>query len=208
MGHNPDPKEWHGHHIITEDELASPEFTIDAKHRRRRIIRRRVILSLTLLLLIAALVMAYLVNTRTVVIDALEPQPVAQAPIKVNESCPTQKFNYADPKKMTVNVMNGTQVAGLAGATATKLKKRGFKVGNVGNARLSKADVVGAITSGPDGYAQAMTVQRNIKDLTYVYDAKRKGSAVDVVIGTKYGDLVEEKKVNKKPGKLGCTPKK
>ncbi|MCY1463896.1 hypothetical protein D9M71_818520 [compost metagenome] len=64
------------------------------------------------------------------------------------------------------------------------------------------------MTSGPDGYAQAMTVQRHIKGLTYVYDVKRPGKTVDVVVGTKYKDLVNAKSVNKKPGKLGCTPPK
>lgn len=208
MARSKDPNDWHGHHIISEDELASPEFTTEDRIKRRRRIRHGVILIFVVLMLAAALVLAYLVNTRTLVIDALEPKPVAEAPVAVNEACPTRKFNYVDPGKMTVNVLNATQIYGLAGATATKLKKHGFKVGEVGNANLSNVQVVGAVTSGPDGYAQAMTLQRHIKGLTYVYDAKRPGKTVDVVIGTKYKDLVKEGSVNKKPGKLGCTPPK
>ncbi|MFL4475037.1 LytR C-terminal domain-containing protein [Paeniglutamicibacter sp. MACA_103] len=208
MARSKDPNDWHGHHIISEDELVSPEFTTEDRIKRRRRIRHGIILMLVVLMLAAALVLAYLVNTRTLVIDALEPKPAAEVPVAVNEACPTKQFSYIDPGKMTVNVLNGTQIYGLAGATATKLKKRGFKVGEVGNASLSNVQVVGAITSGPDGYAQAMTVQRHLKDLKYVYDAKRPGKTVDVVIGTKYKDLVKEKSVNKKPGKLGCTPPK
>lgn len=208
MARNTDPNDWHGHRIISEDQLASPEFTTDARIKRRRTIRHGIILTFILLVLIASLVLAYMVNTRSLIIDALEPKPVAEAPVAVNEACPTTNFNYVDPGKMTVNVMNATQISGLAGATATKLKKRGFKVGDVGNARLSNVEVVGVVTSGPEGYAQAMAVQRHIKDLAYVYDAKRPGKTVDLVVGTKYKDLVKEKSVNKKPGKLGCTPPK
>lgn len=208
MARNTDPKDWHGHRIITEDELSSPEFTTDDQLKRRRTIRHSIILTLVVLALVAAMVLAYLVNTRAVVIDALEPKPATESSVAINEACPATEFSYIDPSKMKLNVMNATQISGLAGATATKLRKRGFKVGDVGNARLSKVNVVGAVTSGPDGYAQAMTVQRNIKDLTYVYDAKRPGSTVDVVIGTKYKDLVKEKSVNKKAGKLGCTAPK
>lgn len=208
MARNTDPNDWHGHHIISEDELASPEFTTADRIKRRRHVRHGIILVIVVLMLASALVLAYLVNTRTLVIDALEPKPAAEAPVAVDEACPTKQFSYIEPGKMTVNVMNATQIYGLAGATATKLKKHGFNVGDVGNAQLSNVEVVGAVTSGPDGYAQAMTVQRHIKDLTYVYDAKRPGKTVDVVIGTKYKDLVKEKSVNKKPGKLGCTPPK
>jgi hypothetical protein len=208
LARNPDPNDWHGHHIISEDELGSPEFTTDARIKRRRHIRHGIILVLAVLLLAAALVLAYMVNTRTLVIDALEPKPAAEAPASVNEACPTKQFSYVDPAKMKVNVLNATQIYGLAGATSTKLKKRGFTVGEVGNAQLSNVQVVGAVRSGPDGYAEAMTVQRHIKGLTYVYDAKRPGKTVDVVIGTKYKDLVKEKSVNKKAGKLGCTPPK
>ena len=208
MARDSNPNEWHGHHIVTEDELASPEFSADPKTKRHRIIRHGIILSVALVLLAGALVLAYLVNTRVIVIDAFEPKPVAVAPVAPNSACPMDQFDYVDPSKMTVNVMNGTQIAGLAGASATKLGKRGFKVGEVGNARLSKTDVVGAVTSGPEGYAQAMTVQRHIKGLTYVFDPKRKGKTVDLVIGTKYKKLIKETKVNTKPGKLGCTGKK
>lgn len=208
MARDKDPKDWHGHRIITEDELASPEFTTDARLKRRRAIRHGIILTLVVLVLAAAMVMAYLINTRAIVIDALEPQPTVESSVAFNEACPTTEFSYIEPGKMKVNVMNATQISGLAGATATKLRKRGFKVVDVGNARLSPVEVVGAVRSGPDGYAQAMTVQRNIKGLTYVYDAKRPGSTVDVVIGTKYKDLVKEKSVNTKAGKLGCTAPK
>lgn len=205
MARNKDPHDWHGHRIISENELASPAFTTDASLKRRRTIRHGIILVFVLLVLVGALILAYLVNTRAVVIEALEPPPVAEAPVAEDRSCPTTEFNYIDPGKMTVNVMNSTQISGLAGATGAKLKKRGFIVGEVGNAGLSDVDVVGAVTSGPDGFAQAMTVQRHVKDLVYVFDEKRPGAKVDLVIGTKYKDLIEEKSVDKKPGKLECT---
>lgn len=208
MARNSNPNEWHGHHIISEDELASPEFSIDEKTRRNRKLRHGIILVLTVLVLAVALVGAYLINTRVIVIDALEPKPVVEKPVTVDESCPVSEFQYIDPGKTKVNVMNGTKVAGLAGATSTKLKKRGFTIGEVGNVNLSKTNIIGVVTSGTDGYAQAMTVQRQIKGLTYVYDPKRLGTSVDLVIGTEFKDLIAEKKVNKKPGRLGCKPAK
>lgn len=208
MVHDSNPHEWHGHHIVTEDELASPKFSADPKTKRHRVIRHGIILSVTVLLLAAALVLAYLVNTRAIVIDALEPQTVAEAPVVPHSACPSDQFDYVDPSKMTINVMNGTQIAGLGGASAKKLEKRGFKVGEVGNARMSKVNVVGAVISGPDGYAQAMTLQRHVAGLTYVFEPKRQGKTVDLVIGTKYKKLVKEQKVNTQPGKLGCSSKK
>ncbi len=208
MARDSNPNEWHGHHIVSEDELASPKFSADPNTKRHRNIRHGIILSVAVLLLVAALVLAYLVNTRAIVIDALEPKPVAEAPVAPHTACPRDQFDYVDPSKMTINVMNGTQIAGLAGASAKKLAQRGFKVGEVGNARMSKANVVGAVISGPDGYAQAMTVQRHVAGLTYVFDPKRQGKTVDVVIGTKYKKLVKEAKVKTQPGKLGCSSKK
>lgn len=204
MARNSNPNEWHGHHIISEDELASPEFSIDEKTRKNRKLRHGIILVLTVVILVVALVGAYLINTRVLVIDALEPKPVVEKPVTVDASCPMSDFQYIDPGKIKVNVMNGTKVAGLAGATSTKLKKRGFTIGEIGNVNLSKTNIVGLVTSGTDGYAQAMTVQRHIKGLTYVYDPKRLGASVDLVMGTEYKDLIDEKKVNKKPGRLAC----
>lgn len=208
MARNSNPNEWHGHHIISEDELASPEFSIDENTRKSRKRRHGIILVLTVLILTAALVGAYLINTRVLVIDALEPKPVVEKPATVDASCPVSEFEYSDPGKTKVNVMNGTKIAGLAGATSSKLKKRGFAIGEVGNVNLSKTNIVGLVTSGTDGYAQAMTVQRQIKGLTYVYDPKRLGTSVDLVIGTEYKNLIKEKKVNKKPGRLDCKAEK
>lgn len=208
MARNSNPNEWHGHHIISEDELTSPEFSIDEKTRKNRKLRHGIILVVTVLILAAALVGAYLINTRVLVIDALEPKPVLEKPMTVDASCPVSEFQYTDPGKIKINVMNGTKIAGLAGATSTKLKKRGFTIGEIGNVNLSKTNIVGLVTSGTDGYAQAMTVQRHIEGLTYVYDPKRLGASVDLVMGTEYKDLSDEKKVDKKPGRLACKPVK
>lgn len=208
MARDSNPNEWHGHHIVSEDELASPKFSADPKTKRHRHIRHGIILSVAAVLLAVALILAYLVNSRSIVIEALEPKPVAEAPVAPNSACPSDQFDYVEPSKMMINVMNGTQIAGLAGASAKKLEKRGFKVGEVGNARMSKVNVVGAVISGPDGYAQAMTIQRHVSGLTYVFDPKRQGRTVDLVIGTKYKKLVKEPKVSTQPGKLGCSSKK
>lgn len=91
------------------------------------------------------------------------------------------------PGKITVNVLNATTRAGLAKKTADELKKRGFRIGEVGNApKQYDKKVKGAgILLGPSASlktslpvlaTQLTTAERRT-------DVARKGAEVDLIIG-------------------------
>ncbi|WAZ22706.1 LytR C-terminal domain-containing protein [Streptomyces cinnabarinus] len=97
------------------------------------------------------------------------------------------------PGQITVNVLNATPVGGLAKKTAEELKKRGFKIGDVGNATKEydkKVKGTGILlgpssaldTSLPVLGTQLTTAERRT-------DAKRKGTEVDLIIGTAFKNL-------------------
>jgi len=60
--------------------------------------------------------------------------PKADCATKVSPSADTKKAALPKPGTITVNVYNATPRSGLAKNTADELKKRGFKIGDVGNA--------------------------------------------------------------------------
>ncbi|MEU3296146.1 LytR C-terminal domain-containing protein [Streptomyces longwoodensis] len=97
------------------------------------------------------------------------------------------------PAQITVNVYNATTRGGLAKTTADELKKRGFKVGQVGNASAAfdkKVPGVGVLvgagasvkTSLPVVGVQVPAAERRV-------DAKRVDASVDLVIGDGFKGL-------------------
>ncbi|MHB9860262.1 LytR C-terminal domain-containing protein [Streptomyces sp. YIM S03343] len=104
----------------------------------------------------------------------------------------TVATNLPKPGQITVNVFNATARTGLAKGTADELKKRGFKIGDVGNAskeydkkvhgsavllgRLSSLKTTLPVLSTQLGGAQLRT------------DA-RKGGDVDLIIGDGFKTL-------------------
>ncbi|MEU3546165.1 LytR C-terminal domain-containing protein [Streptomyces longwoodensis] len=97
------------------------------------------------------------------------------------------------PAQITVNVYNATTRGGLAKTTADELKKRGFKVGLVGNASAAfdkKVPGVGVLvgagasvkTSLPVVGVQVPAAERRV-------DAKRVDASVDLVIGDGFKGL-------------------
>ncbi|MCQ9135879.1 MULTISPECIES: LytR C-terminal domain-containing protein [Streptomyces] len=97
------------------------------------------------------------------------------------------------PAQITVNVFNATTRSGLAKTTADELKKRGFRIGEVGNAgKQYDKKVTGAglllgpasslNTSLPVLATQLTTAERRT-------DAARTGPAVDLIIGNGFKAL-------------------
>ncbi|KOU60640.1 membrane protein [Streptomyces sp. MMG1533] len=97
------------------------------------------------------------------------------------------------PAQITVNVFNATPRSGLAKETADELKKRGFKIGDVGNATKEfdkKVEGTGMLlgpasslnTSLPVLATQLSTAERRT-------DAARKGTELDLIIGTGFKNL-------------------
>ncbi|MFI5676983.1 LytR C-terminal domain-containing protein [Streptomyces cellulosae] len=100
------------------------------------------------------------------------------------------------PAGITVNVFNATPRGGLAKKTADELKKRGFKIGDVGNAPEEfdkKVKGTGVLlgpasslnTSLPVLATQLGTAERRT-------DAARKGTEIDLIIGTGFKALTPE----------------
>lgn len=98
------------------------------------------------------------------------------------------EVNAVDPGSFTVEVQNGTVIAGAAGATAESLTSLGFDVGEVGNADQPIYDETLVVyKDGDEGLARAKTVinalgiGRAVVDTYYTFDAD-----VLLIIGADY----------------------
>ncbi|MGW0839456.1 LytR C-terminal domain-containing protein [Streptomyces sp. NPDC002787] len=105
------------------------------------------------------------------------------------------------PAKITVNVLNATPRAGLAKDTADELKKRGFRIGNVGNAteEYDKKVKGAAILLGAkaaEGAALAV-LNTQLTGAQLKTDGRAKATEVDLVIGTGFKSLSKQKDADK-----------
>lgn len=97
------------------------------------------------------------------------------------------------PGRITVNVLNATPRAGLAKQTADELKKRGFRIGQVGNAgkdydkKVPGTGVLLGPASALDTSLPVLATQ--LPGAERRTDAARKGDAVDLIIGTGFKSL-------------------
>lgn len=91
------------------------------------------------------------------------------------------------PAQITVNVYNATTRSGLAKTTADELKKRGFKIGQVGNAsaQFDKKVTGAGIVLGPSGGVNSSmpVLGSQLPGAERRADAGRKDASVDLVIG-------------------------
>ncbi|WP_405616077.1 LytR C-terminal domain-containing protein [Streptomyces sp. NBC_00076] len=105
------------------------------------------------------------------------------------------------PGRITVNVFNATPRSGLAKQTADELKKRGFKIGDVGNATKEydkKVKGAGTLlgpasslnTSLPVLATQLSAAERRT-------DAARKGTDLDLILGNGFKALTTKKDADK-----------
>ena len=197
-----DPTEWHGHRIVTEDDLGAVfEPAADAAARAgrahsRRLRHRFVIGTLAAALLAAALFAAAILQG-WIVLPQPEPAPVAAV------ECPAGPFTPLAPETVTVNVYNTTPTAGLASQVSGALVERGFVPGTVGNSSVNRAGMTAIVISGPAGEAAAFTVQQQIPDTQYVQD-DREDATVDVVLGSGYTALAAPESVSAAAGPLSC----
>lgn len=110
------------------------------------------------------------------------------------EPCPSPKASkpakvLPQPAKITVNVYNATTRGGLAKSAADELKKRGFKIGEVGNATAAydkKVPGTGILLGAPaaaDGTFPVLGAQ--LPGATTKTDARKNGE-VDLIIGKKF----------------------
>ncbi|GAA4082957.1 LytR C-terminal domain-containing protein [Streptomyces shaanxiensis] len=106
-----------------------------------------------------------------------------------------------EPGGITVNVFNATTRSGLAKQTADELKKRGFKIGDVGNAtkEFDKKVKGTGILLGP-GASETTSLPVLATQLTAAErrtDAARKGKDVDLIIGTAFKGLTKKADADK-----------
>ncbi|WP_299166454.1 LytR C-terminal domain-containing protein [uncultured Arthrobacter sp.] len=194
------PIEWHGHRIVTENDLETvfaDDGNVERPHIYMRRLRHGVVLVLLLALLTAAVLFALALARGDIQLTASEPSP---SPVS---ACPAGPFNLVDPATITVNVLNSTSIAGLAGNASAALEERGYTVSAIGNRSVAQTNMTAIVVSGPAGYAQAFTLQRTIPGTVYVED-ERPDATVDVVLGSEYEALVPAEEINAEPGGLVC----
>ncbi|WP_257231011.1 LytR C-terminal domain-containing protein [Streptomyces sp. UH6] len=112
---------------------------------------------------------------------------------------PTPAKAYPRPDGITVNVLNATTRGGLAKKTADELKKRGFLIGEVGNAPAEydkKVKGAGLLMGAPDTADTVLPVLRTQlagaevrPDAARRPDGKAKTPVVDLIIGDAFKDL-------------------
>ncbi|MFE9766687.1 LytR C-terminal domain-containing protein [Streptomyces sp. NPDC005808] len=105
------------------------------------------------------------------------------------------------PGQITVNVFNATPRSGLAKETADELKKRGFRIGDVGNAADAyDKKVQGAgILLGAKGAAQAAlpVLNTQLSGAQLKTDGRAKADQVDLIIGTAFKNLTAKEDADK-----------
>lgn len=104
--------------------------------------------------------------------------------------------NVPKPGQITVNVLNATTQGGLAQKTADELKKRGFRVGDVGNAPEQydkKVDGTGVLLGPATSLKSSLPVLgTQLPAAEHRTDAARKGPSVDLIIGNAFKGLAKQ----------------
>ncbi|MEU9340692.1 LytR C-terminal domain-containing protein [Streptomyces sp. NPDC048278] len=117
---------------------------------------------------------------------AASPSPAAGASAAV----------FPKPAQITVNVYNATTRTGLAKDTADELKKRGFKIGDVGNAPAKFDQKVKgtAILLGPATALKTSlpVLATQVTAADQRTEAGRKGTTVDLIIGNAFKTLTPQ----------------
>ncbi|MCX5333001.1 LytR C-terminal domain-containing protein [Streptomyces sp. NBC_00140] len=114
---------------------------------------------------------------------------------------------YPKPAQITVNVFNATPRAGLAKKTADELKKRGFKIGDVGNASAEfdkKVKGTGLLLGPTSAVSTSLPVLGTQLAGTEARADTRKGTDVDLIIGTDFKSLTAKATADKALTKLGA----
>ncbi|MFF3452552.1 LytR C-terminal domain-containing protein [Streptomyces sp. NPDC002667] len=105
------------------------------------------------------------------------------------------------PAQITVNVFNATPRSGLAKQTADELKKRGFKIGDVGNATAAyDKKVPGAgILLGAKGADRAAlpVLNTQLSGAQLKTDGRAQATTVDLIIGTAFKTLSKKEDADK-----------
>lgn len=118
-------------------------------------------------------------------VDDTAPPPAAAAeqPPVATPAAPA----FVPPAEVTLDVLNGTATAGLAGTVADALRDQGFAVGQVGNER-GGVDVT-VVRHGPGVALQAQTVAAAVPGAV-LEPSDAIGDIVQLVVGPDYTQVV------------------
>jgi LCP family protein required for cell wall assembly len=117
---------------------------------------------------------------------AEEPAP-APAPAAEEPAPPAEAPAVVVPAAVTLDVLNGTTTAGLAGTVADALRGQGFVVGEVTNAPSAATRTV--VRHGPGALEQARTVAAAVPGAVLEADDAL-GGAVQLVVGPGFSAVV------------------
>ncbi|WP_327696338.1 LytR C-terminal domain-containing protein [Streptomyces sp. NBC_00459] len=112
-------------------------------------------------------------------------------------TAPTAPRTLPKPGGITVNVLNATPRSGLAKQAADELRRRGFRIGDVGNApKAYDKKIAGAgIVLGAKSAARAAlpVLGTQLAGAQVKTDARASATEVDLLIGTKFTALTSKK---------------
>ncbi|MEU2435250.1 LytR C-terminal domain-containing protein [Streptomyces rubradiris] len=100
------------------------------------------------------------------------------------------------PGRITVNVYNATPRSGLAKKTADELRRRGFRIGKVGNAAKEydkKVKGPGLLLGSPAAQDTSLRVLATQLTGASVRADAREGADLDLIIGDAFKDLTRQR---------------
>ena len=118
--------------------------------------------------------------------------PAADCATKASPSPTASTAALPKPAQITVNVLNATARSGLAKKTADELKKRGFKIGDVGNATSTydkKVKGTGLLLGTSSALKTSLPVLATQLASAETRTDTRKGAEVDLIIGAGFKNL-------------------
>ncbi|MFC7527200.1 LytR C-terminal domain-containing protein [Actinoplanes sp. GCM10030250] len=108
-----------------------------------------------------------------------------------------------DPAEVTVKVLNGTSKAGVAENVTNEFRNRRFTVQDPGKSK-TKFKGVAEIRFGPEAVGKAQLLRAYfLAQSEMVYNPKRKGAAVEIVIGNQFQQLATTTEVNQSLVEIG-----
>lgn len=154
--------------------------------------RRKITTAVTMLVLCGLLVVGAVLGWKALSADFAAGQKAASEP---EPSCTTERTRAGDKlrsSQVRVSVFNGGSRDGLADDTMAALHKRGFRVGDVGNAPSDAQVERVAVwsTEGDDDEARLVARQFG-KKLDVVFADVDLGPGVDVIVGDGFRKLVK-----------------
>jgi hypothetical protein len=127
--------------------------------------------------------------------------PKADCGARVTPSPSASAKALPAPGAITVNVLNATPRSGLAKDTADELKKRGFRIGDVGNATAKydkKVDGTALLLGAKAAEAAALPVLgTQLTGAELRTDGREKATEVDLIIGTGFKALTKKADADK-----------